>query len=336
MRIGKLSNEELEQLVIRKIQYQHPDVLIHSGVGEDCSVIDYGDEVCVVSSDPITGAAHQIGKLAIDVACNDIASTGAEALGVMMVMLAPPTTTNEEIAQVMREATEEAARLKIEILGGHTEVTDAVNRMVLVMTVIGKEKKEQFEANNQPVAANDWVVISKEIGLEGTAILAHDREEWVSKRLDAATLDQAKAQMERLSVLEEGRIGAEVGFKYMHDITEGGVLGACWEASRAVGFGLMIELESIPILPVTREIAVIFDIDPYSLISSGSMLAVVTPEQGEAWIAEGQRRGIRVTKIGEVQGDKPMLLASDGSACEIASPEADALYTALARHEEEN
>ncbi len=335
MRIGKLSNEELEQLVIRKIQYQHPDVLIHSGVGEDCSVIDYGDEVCVVSSDPITGAAHQIGKLAIDVACNDIASTGAEALGVMMVMLAPPTTTNEEIAQVMREATEEAARLKIEILGGHTEVTDAVNRMVLVMTVIGKEKKEQFQANNQPVAANDWVVISKEIGLEGTAILAHDREEWVSKQLDQATLDQAKVQMERLSVLEEGRIGAKIGFKYMHDITEGGVLGACWEASRAVKFGLKIELESIPILQVTREIAAIFDIDPYSLISSGSMLAVVTPEQGEAWIEEGQRRGIRVTKIGEVQGDKPMLLAADGSVCEIASPEADALYTALARHEEE-
>lgn len=335
MRIGKLSNEELEQLVIRKIQYQHPDVLIHSGVGEDCSVIDYGDEVCVVSSDPITGAAHQIGKLAIDVACNDIASTGAEALGVMMVMLAPPTTTNEEIAQVMREATEEAARLKIEILGGHTEVTDAVNRMVLVMTVIGKEKKEQFEANNQPVAAGDWVVISKEIGLEGTAILAHDRETWVSKQLDAESLDQAKAQMERLSVLEEGRIGAKVGFKYMHDITEGGVLGACWEASRAVEFGLKIKLESIPILPVTREIAAIFGIDPYSLISSGSMLAVVTPEQGEAWVAEGRRRGIRVTKIGEVQGDKPMLLAADGGVSEIASPQADALYTALARHEEE-
>jgi hydrogenase expression/formation protein HypE len=335
MRIGKLSNEELEQLVIRKIQYQHPDVLVHSGVGEDCSVIDYGDEVCVVSSDPITGAAQQIGKLAIDVACNDIASTGAEALGVMMVMLAPPTTTNEEIAQVMREATEEAARLKIEILGGHTEVTDAVNRMVLVMTVVGKESKSQFESNNQPVAAGDWVVISKEIGLEGTAILAHDREEWVSKRIDEATLKLAKAQMERLSVLEEGRIGAKIGFKYMHDITEGGVLGACWEASRAIDRGVEIELEAIPILSVTREIASVFQIDPYSLISSGSMLAVVTPEQGEAWIAEGLRRGIRVTKIGEIQGDKPTLMAADGTVQEIASPEADALYTALARHKEE-
>ena len=336
MRIGKLSNEELEQVVIRKIKYQHPDVLIHSGVGEDCSVIDYGDEVCVVSSDPITGAAHQIGKLAIDVACNDIASTGAEALGVMMVMLAPPSATKEELAQVMREATDEAARLKIEILGGHTEVTDAVNRMVLVMTVIGKERKSQFESNNQPVRPGDWVLISKEIGLEGTAILAYDREEWVSGQIDAATLALAKAQMNRLSVLEEGRIGAKVGFKYMHDITEGGVLGACWEASRAMGQGVKIELEAIPLLPVTRKIAEIFEIDPYSLISSGSMLAVVTPDQGVKWIAEGEIQGIRVTKIGEVQGNQPMLSAADGSVRVIASPEADALYTALARQKEEN
>jgi hydrogenase expression/formation protein HypE len=335
MRIGKLSNEELEQLVIRKIQYQHPDVLIHSGVGEDCSVIDYGDEVCVVSSDPITGASHQIGKLAIDVACNDIASTGAEALGVMMVMLAPSSTTKEELAQVMREATDEAARLRIEILGGHTEVTDAVNRMVLVMTVIGKERKSQFESNSQPVATGDWVVISKEIGLEGTAILAHDREEWVAGKIDAAALALAKAQMDRLSVLEEGRIGAKIGFKYMHDITEGGVLGACWEASQATGRGLKIEREVIPLLSVTQEIAALFEIDPYSLISSGSMLAVVTPAQGEKWIAEGERQGLRVTKIGQVQGDQPTLLEADGSICVIASPEADALYTALARHKEE-
>lgn len=331
MRIGKLSNEELEQLIIRKIQYQHPDVLVHSGVGEDCSVIDYGEEVCVVSSDPITGAASQIGKLAIDVACNDIASTGADPLGVMMTMLAPPTSTREEIAEVMRDATEEAARLQIEILGGHTEVTDAVNRMVLVMTVIGKDKKAQFLAHSQPVEAGDWVIVTKEVGLEGTAILAHDREEKVAEILLEDQLLLAKAQMDRLSVLEEGRIGAKAGFKYMHDITEGGVLGACWEAGKAIGSGMVIEDCLIPVLPVTKRIASLFEVDYRCLISSGSMLAVVTPDQAKTWMQEGQARGLLVTKIGEVGGTEPLLLKEDGSRTVIASPEADALYTALAR-----
>lgn len=331
MRIGKLSNEELEQLVIRKIQYQHPDVLVHSGVGEDCSVIDYGEEVCVVSSDPITGAASQIGKLAIDVACNDIASTGAEPLGVMMTMLAPPESTREEIAEVMKDATEEAARLRIEILGGHTEVTDAVNRMVLVMTVIGKEKKTQFMAHSEPVCDGDWVIVSKEVALEGTAILAHDREKQVAGVLSEAERVLAKAQMERLSVLEEGRIGAEVGFKYMHDITEGGVLGACWEACKAIGKGMVVEDEHIPVLPVTKKIADLFEVDYRSLISSGSMLAVVRPDQGKRWLSEGQARGILITKIGEIKGEKPWLASENGEVNEIDSPEADALYTALAR-----
>lgn len=331
MRIGKLSNEELEQLVIRKIQYQHPDVLVHSGVGEDCSVIDYGEEVCVVSSDPITGAASQIGKLAIDVACNDIASTGAQPLGVMMTMLAPPSSTREEIAEVMKDATAEAARLQIEILGGHTEVTDAVNRMVLVMTVIGKETKKQFEAHSQPVVEGDWVIVTKEVGLEGTAILAHDREQKVAEHLSDQHLKLAKAQMDRLSVLEEGRIGAKAGFKYMHDITEGGVLGACWEASKAIGKGMVIEDQLIPVLPVTKLIASLFQVDYRSLISSGSMLAVVTPDQGAAWMQEGKERGLLVTKIGEIAGAEPLLVKADGGRSVIASPEADALYTALAK-----
>ena len=61
MRVGKLSPELLQELVLSHISVERDDVLVHAGLGEDCAVIDFGDEVCIISSDPITGAVAGIG-----------------------------------------------------------------------------------------------------------------------------------------------------------------------------------------------------------------------------------------------------------------------------------
>jgi len=34
-------------------------------VGEDCCAVDFGKDVCVLSSDPITGAVNEVGRLAV-------------------------------------------------------------------------------------------------------------------------------------------------------------------------------------------------------------------------------------------------------------------------------
>ena len=89
MKVGKLSGEILQQMVLSTIQFQRDDVLVHAGLGEDCAVIDFGDEVCLVSSDPITGAVEGIGELAVHVSCNDIAANGGTPVGVQIVLLLP-------------------------------------------------------------------------------------------------------------------------------------------------------------------------------------------------------------------------------------------------------
>lgn len=82
MKVGKIPESILERSVIRQIHNKRPEVLMGSGVGEDCAAIQLAaDEVFVLSTDPITGTARDIGHLAIRVTNNDLASAGANPLG---------------------------------------------------------------------------------------------------------------------------------------------------------------------------------------------------------------------------------------------------------------
>ena len=144
MRQGKLTNEELEKVILSNIQPQNPDVLVGAAVGEDCAAIRFGDEACVLSTDPITAAESHVGQLAVQVSLNDVASAGAEPVGVLMTLLAPPQAGIEQIEQVILEASEEARAHGLDIVGGHTEITDAVTRIVVSTTVIGRTKLENM------------------------------------------------------------------------------------------------------------------------------------------------------------------------------------------------
>ena len=77
MQIGKVPENVLKRSVFKQIKLKRDEVLIHPGVGEDCSVLELAPgEVFVLSTDPITGAASDIGTLAVHVTANDLASAG--------------------------------------------------------------------------------------------------------------------------------------------------------------------------------------------------------------------------------------------------------------------
>ncbi len=101
----------------------------------------FGDDICMLSSDPITASSADAGKLAVNVACNDIAATGAEPIGVLITMLLPPDSETEDIKRLVEQITNTCNELNIEVIGGHTEITDSVNRIVICTTAVGKAKK---------------------------------------------------------------------------------------------------------------------------------------------------------------------------------------------------
>lgn len=328
MEVGKLPNEILEKIVIANIKNKREEVLVRAAVGEDTAIIDFGEDVCVMSTDPITGATKDIGRLAVHISCNDVSTSGAEPIGVLLTILAPPNTREEDLEEIMKDAGRASEEINVEIVGGHTEITDAVNRIVISTTVLGKQAREKLP-NSKAIKDGDKVLITKYAGIEGTSIIAKELEVLLIDKIGKEKLDIAKNMDNMLSVVKEGRICGEIGVHYMHDITEGGVLGAVWEASKATGKGIRVIEELIPVKDVTREIADILGIDLYKLISSGSMLIIASEEKVLKIKQELEKVNIKSTVIGEII-DKGTIIEKNGRNYHIQSPASDELYKALA------
>lgn len=322
MKSGKLPSDVLEKRILSSFRFKREEVLVRSKVGEDCSVLDFGEYACVVSTDPITGASNEIGRLAVHISCNDVAANGVEPFGLLFTILAPEGTTLEVLQDIVRQAAEEAASLKVEIIGGHTEITPAVNRIVVSTTAIGRAAKDRV-VTSSGAKPGDYIILTKWAGLEGTAIIAHDFEKRLRGRMDDALLESAQAMMGHISVVREGMIAGKMGATAMHDVTEGGVLGALWELAEASGVGLRIYEDKIPVRPETRTICEEFGLNPLKLISSGCML--ITCRDGQGMLEALNREGIPASIIGEVVEEGRTLVSGEREE-PIDPPESDELY----------
>jgi hydrogenase expression/formation protein HypE len=305
MKTGKLEPAALGRLVLGRLGVRRDDVAVHAGLGEDAAAVAFGDEVCVLSSDPITGAGAAAGWYAVHVACNDVAAMGARPVGVLATLLFPEGAAEDEVVRVMDDVHRAALELGIEVLGGHTEVTPGLAAPIVAMTAIGRARRDRL-VSSAGARPGDALVLTKAAALEGTAILATDLEDGLRGRLDAETIARAQALSERLSVVPEGVLAAELGATALHDPTEGGVLGALWELAEASGTGYVVDAESVPILEETRQVCAAFEADPLRLISSGALL-IACPD-AERMIAGLRERGIPAALIGRVTERERVLL----------------------------
>lgn len=326
MKIGKVPNETLQRIILDKIKSVRKDIVLRPKIGEDCSAVNFGDNLCVISTDPITGAINDIGKLSVHISCNDIASCGAEPVGIMLTVLAPKDATENDLENIMKDVCETALSLNVEIIGGHTEITNAVNRFVISSTAVGRCPEGKM-VTTSGAAPDDDIIITKTAGIEGTSIIAKDNEKELLKILDKNIVEKAKTFINYISVVKEGMIAGAFGATAMHDVTEGGILGAVWELTEASGIGAVINPSQIPVADETKAIAEIYGIDPLKLISSGCML--ITCKNGEGLIKELEAAGIKATIIGKTTENKSKYILKDGEMISIMAPEADELYKAI-------
>lgn len=327
LKVGKLDSDVLQEIVLDRIAYRRSEVKTRAGVGEDCAVIDFGAYDCVISTDPITAAVSEIGRLAIHISCNDIASNGIEPLGITLAVMLPVGTTASDVALIMEQAGEAAAAAGVEIIGGHTEVTPAVNQPVIVSTAFGRAVSGSCQSA-EDMRSGDYVLLTKWAGLEGTGIIAEDYEEELSGVLTADELAEAKSLLNDVSVVKEGVAAGRIGTGGMHDVTEGGILGAVWEMCHIAGLGVELWEEAVPVHDVTLKIAAHFDINPLRLISSGCMMIMAAPEKKEALLEAITGAGVPVCCIGQICAKEAglTLVRCGGQREEITPPEPDELY----------
>ncbi len=322
MEIGKISNEDLHRVVFDKLTDRREEVKQSSGIGVDTAVLNFGGDNIVLSTDPITGASKGLGKLAVNISANDVATEGAEPVGILITVLMPPTATIEDFEEISKEVQEECKVLNMELIGGHSEVTDAVNRIVLSSTVIGRRKNYPKVEPKE----GDYLCVTKKIAVEGTHILFNERCDELKKVLNEEDIIEIKSMADKLSVVREGLISKECGASVLHDITEGGVYGGVWEIAKRIGMGIKVYKDAIPVYKSTEKICKLLKLDPMRLISSGSMLVLISHDKYEGLKSELEKENILLTKIGVVKG-KDVLLQETGEI--ISPPDKDELYRGL-------
>lgn len=324
MKIGKVSETILKRSIFKQIRTKRDEVLLGAGVGEDCAAMKLEPgEVFVISTDPITGTVKDVGTLAIQVTVNDLASSGAEPVGVMLTVLLPEEITEEDIKKMMEQVEAACAKSRIQVMGGHTEITRAVKQPVISVTGVGKAREDRLISTAGAKAGQD-ILVTKWIGIEGTSIIAKEKEKELKTRFSRDFVETAKGFEQYLSVLPEASIAVEFGISAMHDVTEGGIYGALWELAEASNIGLEIDLKSIPIRQETVEICEFFSLNPYYLISSGCML--MAGDRGYDLVRRLQREGIPAAVIGKAVEGKARKILNGEEEAFLERPRTDELY----------
>ena len=240
-----------------------------------------------------------------------------------MTVLLPPSSEEALIRKLSEEVDHACKELGMQVMGGHTEVTAVVNQPLLSVTGVGKVKKGALVTTGGAQVGDD-VVVSKWIGIEGTSIIAKEKEEELLSRFSRPFLQEAKDFDKFLSVVPESKVAVLSGVSAMHDVTEGGIYGALWELSEASHVGLEIELKAIPIRQETVEICEYFRLNPYQLIASGCML--MTAKDGRTLVSNLKKAGIHAAVIGRCVEGKAKKIINGEDTAYLERPKTDELY----------
>jgi len=329
--VGKLDPPMLKQMIFSHLGNQDPRVILGPNIGEDATVIDFGEKSLVIHSDPITGAVENIGWLAVNVCANDIATRGVRPLWILTVLLLPTGIRSTQLKKITTQIDEAAKKLGVAVVGGHSEVTLGIDRPILVTTALGEIPREKF-VRTSGAKIGDSIILTKGAAIEGTAILSQELDSFLQTKIDKKIIERAKQFIKKVSVVEDALTAVEIGGVHaMHDATEGGVAGGLQEIAWASNVGITANESKVPIYPETEAICRTLKIDPLRTISSGTLIIAVSPEKTEKILGALKGRGIRAAVVGRVMDKKKgiHIVRKDGKRLDLSKPVKEELWKAL-------
>jgi hydrogenase maturation factor len=298
--VGKLPPDLLVSLLTR---YAQPGsgVVVGPGLGIDAAVLNVGDRLLVAKSDPITFASDEIGWYAVHVNANDIAALGGTPRWFLATLLLPENATTPALVESIFAQIQAACReIGASLAGGHTEITYGLPRPIVVGQMLGEVTPNRL-VTAAGAQVGDAVLLTKGIGLEGSALIAREKGDEVP--LPPNLLAEARDYLHQpgISVVRDAAIAAaHATIHAMHDPTEGGVATGLYEIAQASDVGLAIDDAALPIWPTTAALCRHFELDPLGLISSGALLLTLAEADAPAVVAALNAAGIAASVIGRV------------------------------------
>ena len=303
MEAGKLPPELLSEL-LALFSNTDPRVKVGPRVGEDCAVIEMGGRLLIAKSDPITFATDRIGWYAVQVNANDIACSGGQPRWFLPTILLPLDSNRDDARSIFTDIAHACSQLGVAVVGGHTEVTVGIQRPVVAGTMLGEVESADRLVSTSGAQDGDSIIVTVALGIEGTAVLAR---ECAADLLRAGLGDDVIARaadylsLPGISIVRAAQaLCGAINVHSLHDITEGGVITALREVASASNLGLVVEGETMPVLPETVAICDALEIDVLGLLGSGALIATMPSSEVPRALRALDQIGITGWEVGQM------------------------------------
>lgn len=332
MKIGKVAESVLKRSVLKQIKLNQGMKMIDgASVGADCAIfapfegIKEASEALHMCSTMQEMAIYELSDLwrLFHRVANNLACAGVTAgAGVMVSLLVPEWMEEPQLQDYTKEMAAICKALNLTQMGGQTNVAK-VKQLRVSVTGIAAAPKNDLAPHGKGKPGED-IIITKWIGLEGTSLVAKAGREQLMTRYPLYLIDEGEAMKQWMSVVPEAAVAITSKVSGMHDISEGGVFRALWEVAERSGVGLNVDLKKIPIRQETVEICEFFQLNPYELLSGGSMILLTG--DGEALVEALAQADIPATVVGKITEGHDKVVINDDETRFLDRPRTDEIY----------
>lgn len=306
---GKLDQNRLSNLFYNKLGRPSDTTIQGSSFGVDTGIIRLNkNEALIVASDPASFISSlgikESAWLTVILTANDIATSGYLPEYAQFVLNLPHGISNTELEEYWNYIHCFCDTLGISITGGHTGFDNRSDSTLVgstTMFAIGKTDNIKSSAFAKP---GQDLILTKSAAISSATILAKSFPHHTKTSLGGGAYNCLVENFYKTSILSEVQLLQNESIlleniSAMHDVTEGGSLGAIYELCEASQTGVKVDANKINVGQFERKICELFRIDPLRCIGAGSLLIACEKRASERIVKKLQSNKILATIVGE-------------------------------------
>jgi hydrogenase expression/formation protein HypE len=242
---------------------------------------------------PLRFPGGSIGHLAVHGTVNDLAMAGAVPRWLSAAFVLEEGFAIAELRAIVADMAAAAEAAGVRIVTGDTKVVPrgAADGLFITTAGVGFIPGSRDFTPPQP---GDRVLLSGTMGDHGMAVML--------ARGDLAIEADISSDTAAVGDMVEALWAAAPSLRFLRDPTRGGVGTVCNELAQTTGLAVVLDEESLPVLPTVNGACEMLGIDPLYVANEGKVLAVVAPEEAAAALAALRTHplGANAVDIGEI------------------------------------
>ncbi|AFK03861.1 AIR synthase related protein domain protein [Emticicia oligotrophica DSM 17448] len=306
--IGKINEEYFKKVILPNSGFKRKEVVIGPNFGVDVALVELPNNMAMaLTSDPLslipTLGLQESAWLSVHLMANDIATTSFAPMYLQTVLNLPTSISDAQFREYWQYIDKFCKEIGVAITGGHTGTIEGQNSTIsgggTLITIA--PQKQILTSNNAQIG--DSIIMTKQCAMSSVSILAMSFPKTIRQKLGTEVAQKAEELFYHTSVLNEALVINKLNQQQkvvnaMHDVTEGGVLGAAFEMAIASGLGIEIQADRLNISPIVSSVCEVFSFDPRYCIGAGSMIISVKHQYEELVINALHENNIEACTIG--------------------------------------